>query len=206
MNNVLSGVASLISGVPQRSVLGPILFIIYINDIVLNQPPGTISKLYADDLKCYNEISDVSDPKSFLDTLSHINEWTLLWQLPVAAHKCQIMFISSKNTLLQEPGLFSLGTSMLAVANKIEDLGLLFTNSLNFHQHIQSICSKARSQIFLLRKRFLSKNTKFLILAYNAYILPILNYCSPVWSPSAAEDIVLLERVQKFFYKTSIGL
>ena len=72
-NGVLSDIVHLISGVPQGSVLGPILFIIYINDIMLNQPPHTISKLYADDLKCYNEIMNRTDSKLFADTLDHIN-------------------------------------------------------------------------------------------------------------------------------------
>jgi hypothetical protein len=205
VKDALSDIVPLISGVPQGSVLGPILFLIYINDVVVNQPVETVSKLYADDLKCYNEISDISNPKPFLDTLSHINEWSILWQLPVAAKKCQIMFISNKNSSRNEPRLFNIGTALLGETDKIEDLGLLFTSSLNFHQHIQSMCSKARSQIFLLRKRFLCKDTKYLILAYKTYILPILNYCSPVWSPSAAGDILLIERVQKFFTKNLFG-
>ena len=61
------------------------------------------------------------------------------------------------------------------------------------------------SQIFLLRKRFLSKDVKYLLLAYKTYILPILNYCSPVWSPSTACDILLLEKVQKSFTKKLLG-
>ena len=205
VNNVLSDIVHLISGVLQGSVLGPILFIIYINDIVLNQPPHTISKLYADDLKCYNEITNITDLKLFADTLDHINEWSLLWQLPVAAQKCQIMRISNKNSSGNDPCQFTLGTYVLSETDKIEDLGLLFNSSLNFHQHIQSICSKAKSQIFLLRKRFLSKDVKYLLLAYKTYILPILNYCSPVWSPSTACDILLLEKVQKSFTKKLLG-
>ena len=128
VNNVYSNIVYLIGGVPQGSVLGPILFIIYINDNVLNQPPHTISKLYADDLKCYNEIINKTDSTLFADTLDHINEWSLSWQLPVAAHECQIMRISNKNSSGDDPCQFRLGTYMLSEIDKTEDLGLLFNS------------------------------------------------------------------------------
>ena len=87
---------------------------------MLNQPPYTISKLYADDLKCYNEIINKTDSKLFADTLDHINEWSLSWQLPVAAHKCQIMRISNKNSSGDDLCQFRLGTYMLSEIDKTE--------------------------------------------------------------------------------------
>ena len=208
VDGVISQEVSLISGVPQGSVLGPVLFIIYVNDIVKQQPIGAISKLYADDLKSYTVVhdsADLKDIKLFVDTLAHINEWSLDWQLPVAGHKCQWMLFSNKNTLVDHRGLFCLGPDVLAETTETIDLGLLFTKTLSFQKHIVGVCSKAKSLIFLLRKRFLSKNSHYLILAYKSYILPILNYCSPVWSPSTACDISRLESVQKMFTKRLVG-
>jgi hypothetical protein len=175
------------------------------NDIVSDQPPYTTTKLYADDLKCYNKITKDEDTIHFDETLEHINVWSLKWQLPIATQKCQVMCISNIKFPAVDSGLFCLGSHQLSDTTTSEDLGLIFNSSLNFHQHIQSICNKAKSQLFLLRKRFLSKNVKYLILAYKTYIVPVLNYCSPVWSPSTAGDILLIEKVQKFFTKKLSG-
>src|ERR1700690_3060185 len=115
------------------------------------------------------------------------------------------MFISNKKSSLDHHGMFTLGGDVLAETTEMLDLGVIFTKSLNFHQHIAKVSSKAKSLIFLLKKRFLSKNPDYLILAYKTYILPKLNYCSSVWSPSTACDIMLLESVQKSFTKKLTG-
>ena len=109
LENIVSDEVALISGVPQGSVLGPILFVIYINDIVYGQPTGTISKLYAHDLKSYNVIHDRTNSASFIDTLKHIFDWSTLWQLPIDLSKCQWMHISNKKKSLTDQGLFLLG-------------------------------------------------------------------------------------------------
>ena len=123
----------------------------------------------------------------------------------MAGKKCQWMRFSYKKASNEGDELFKLGLDVLEETIEVTDLGLLFTNTLNIHRHIVGICGKAKSLIFLLRKRFLSKNAHYLILAYKSYILPVLNYCSPVWSPSAVGDILLLESVQKMFTKRLVG-
>ena len=183
VGNDTSCEVSLISGVPQGSVLGPVLFIIYVNDIVHNQPAGSISKLYADDLKSYiveRNFQALNETNPFVDLLKHVNDWSVKWQLSVAGKKCQWMRFSYKKASNEGDELFNLGLDVLEETTEVTDLGLLFTNTLNFHRHIVGICGKAKSLIFLLRKRFLSKNAYYLILAYKSYILPVLNYCSPV--------------------------
>jgi len=205
LENIVSDEVVLISGVPQGSVLGPVLFVIYINDIVYGQPIGTISKLYADDLKSYNVIHDLTNSTSFIDTLKHIFDWSTLWQLPIALSKCQWMHISNKKKSLADQGLFLLGNASVHETFESSDLGVMFSSSLNFHQHIENVCSKAKSLIFFLYKRLVTKNPVYLILAYKLYILPILNYVSPVWSPSSLCHILKLESIQRTFTKKLQG-
>ena len=79
------------------------------NDIVHKQPAATISKLYADDLKSYTVVREtayLNDIKSFSDTLAHIHDWSLQWQLPVAGQKCQWMFIYNKKSIVEHNELF----------------------------------------------------------------------------------------------------
>jgi hypothetical protein len=205
IENTVSDEVTLISGVPQGSVLGPILFIIYVNDIVHGQPAGTISKLYADDLKSYNVIHDLADSAPFIDTLKHIFEWSRLWQLPIALSKCQWMHITTKKKSLDDQSLFLLGCASVHETFQSSDLGVVFSSSLNFHQHIANLCSKAKGLVFFLYKRLVTKNPVYLILAYKLYIVPILSYVSPVWSPSTLCDILKIESIQRTFTKKLQG-
>ena len=124
LENIVSDEVVLISGVPQGNVLGPVLFVIYINDIVHGQPTGTISKLYADDLKSYNVIHDLANSTSFIATLKHIIDWSTLWQLLIALSKCQWMHISYKKKSLADQGLFLLGNASVHETFESSDLGV----------------------------------------------------------------------------------
>ena len=130
--------------------MGPVLFVIYINDIVYGQPTETISKLYADDLKSYNVIHDLTNSTSFIDTLKHIFDWFTLWQLPIALSKCQWMHMSNKKKSLADQGLLLLGNASVHETFESSDLGVMFSNSLNFNQHIENVCSKAELNFFLV--------------------------------------------------------
>jgi hypothetical protein len=87
VGNSLSDAKSVISGVPQGSVLGPILFIFFINDITERTLPPSIPKLYADDLKIYSSATYDKDGKKIQSTLNKITEWAETWQLPISKEK-----------------------------------------------------------------------------------------------------------------------
>jgi len=81
------------------------------------------------------------------------------------------------------------------------DLGVIIDNSLSFAPHISSIVSKANQRIYLLLKTFKNRTIKLMIFAFKVYVLPLLDYCSPIWSPFKLEDIDRLERVQRSYTK-----
>ena len=109
------------------------------------------------------------------------------------------MLISFKNTITNLSIKIN-GCSVNEV-NEIKDLGIFFNSRLSFNEHISSVISKARQRVFLLRKCFSHTSSAILVRAFKTYVLPILEYCSPVWTPSTVTDIVRIESVLRLFTK-----
>ena len=97
---------------------------------------------------------------------------------------------------------FDLSGVALVRLSEVRDLGVLFNSKLNFVNHIDVLIGKAKQRLFLLRKSFSHCNGQALVLAFKTYIVPLLEYCSPVWSPSSICDIVRIESVQRSFTKS----
>ena len=140
--------------------------------------------------------------KRLMQCSVHISDWAGNWQLPLSTAKCCWMRISNRsiNTL----DTFTLDRVVLKEANELKDLGVIFISKLSFVNHITTTVGKAKQRLFLLNKSFLSKDPKTLIMAYKTYVIPILDYCSPVWSPHSATDISPIESVQGLFTKRLI--
>ena len=158
VGNSLSNLETVISGVPQGSVLGPILFIFYINDITNINDQSCTPKLYADDLKAYNSGINDSDGTKFKKSLNDIANWAETWQLPISSEKSKYLLISNKKRNPEPVLHFQLHGSDLPQTSEVIDLGVNFNSKLNFSDHISSTIAKAKQRLFLLRKICLSKN------------------------------------------------
>ena len=90
----------------------------------------------------------------------------------------------------------------LTLLCEVKDLGVIFNSDLNFCNQINAVVIKAKQRLYLLKKSFVCTNDLALISAFKTYIIPLLEYCSPVWSPSTVGDIVRLESVQRAFTKS----
>jgi len=199
IGNDLSSYRKVKSGVPQRSAIGPLLFIIYVDDITKSLSPKVSAKVYADDLKAYVGMGDEQDGLNIFPTnLLSINNWASTLQLPISGPKSYYMHIK---ILVKTNPVFRLSNSERVKVTKIKDLGLIFNNHLSFTHHITSIIGKAKQHTYLLSKCFLTKDPTSLILAYKTYILPFFDYCSPIWSPNTIGYIKRIESVQRMFTK-----
>lgn len=186
-----------LSGVPQGSVLGPILFILFINDIA-DICQGTIShKLFADDLKLYSTIESDCDRASLQKALERLEQWCSDWQLSVNVNKCHTLHMGKQNPTY----CYFLNARKIDATDDVLDLGVNVDCELNFDVHINRIVGKAYSRIGVLFKGFSSRNIVMLKQAYLTYIRPILEYASSVWSPYLLKHINAIERVQKRFTK-----
>ena len=132
--------------------------------------------------------------------LDSINNWSIKWQLPMSVNKCGWMLIS--NRIYSRELNFNLAGHSLTKLSEVKDLGVLYTSELSFAPHISSIISKAKQRSFLIRKSFTSSSIDALVLAFKTYVLPILDYCSPVWSPYQVSDILRIESVQRTFTRS----
>ena len=170
-----------LSGVPQGSVLGPILFIIYINDLSTSCPDLHTLYLFADDAKCFASIRSSADYILFQKSLDSISNWSNLWQLNLAADKCQIITFSYH----KDPLTFNYFVNNIPLirVDEILDLGVRFSHDLSFSPHIKDVCNRARRKASIILNCFKSKNKNILFKAFISFVRPLLDYCSNLWSP-----------------------
>lgn len=197
--NGVSSFKSVLSGVPQGSVLGPLLFLLYINDITDLFTGAVNIKLFADDIKIYLEITDNSDFAVFQNSIDDIAYWASTWQLKLAINKCQHIRISLSRSVVSQQ--FSLNSSLLSSCNSCRDLGVIVDSRLSFSEQVNSMVAKAHLRASQILRCFLSRDPYILIKAFNVYVRPLVEYCSPVWSPTAVGRINKIESVQRWFTK-----
>ena len=187
-----------LSGVPQGSVLGPLLFLIYIDDLAqLPLLDGGQVVLYADDLLLFRPIQSQEDYHHLQDDIVMIEDWVYSNYLTLNPTKCKYMVVSRKRCPSAPVSLMLSGTEMEKV-DCFKYLGLLLSSDMSFGKHIESICSKARKIIGLLYRRFNRANSDTLLQLYLAMVRPHLEYASPVWNPSIHKQVKMIEDVEKF--------
>ncbi len=184
------------SGVPQGSVLGPILFVIYIHDIVIEQFP---CKLYADDYKIIAELSEMKGPGELQKDIDSIVNLTETWLMKLNHSKCKVMHIGKYNTCA-EYTMIDRETSIkykLAVTKSERDLGIKITDDLKWHTHVSTIASKANSIPGWFKSAFMCRDLRLWTRLYSTYIRPHLEFAAPVWNVYMKGDIDTLEKVQR---------
>jgi ribonucleases P/MRP protein subunit RPP40 len=197
VGDCLSSSKPVTMGVVQGSVLGPILFIIFINDLFQFLPKAAKTMLFADDMKSYLIARNEECVTNFSLILDSINNWARQWKLCISVEKSGWLRISNKH-LLHKP-TFYIGGNILKEFLCVKDLGLQYNGQVNFSQHIKSIVSKAKQRCYVIRKCFCSSDISIMKAAFKSYVRPLIEYCSPVWSPHTLQDIALIESVQRSF-------
>lgn len=193
LNRTSSDIVPVDSGVPQGSVLGPLLFLLFINDIVDNISVHV--KLYADDCVLYNTINTIQDQIILNNDFSKVITWCEQWQMTVNFEKTVFMRITHKKC----PLLFSYSTNNITLSEVMhyKYLGLWITNNLSWTKHIDTVTASALRKLFFLRRSLKSATPNVRSLAYNSIIRPALEYAVIIWDPFTATSINKLERIQR---------
>jgi hypothetical protein len=188
------------SGVPQGSVLGPLLFVLFINDITLINPNSS-TKLFADDVKLYVLSAGIASQVLMQSYLDNIFTWSNLWQLTLSPSKCCVLSIG-KNPIHYS---YSINGVLVQRVNAIVDLGVTIDQKLTFDDHVSHICTTARQRSALILKSFCSRDPVLLYRAFTTFVRPLLEYASCVWNPYINSHIAKIELVQKTFLKDCIA-
>lgn len=186
------------SGVPQGSNLGPLLFTLYINDLLMSLTCGAVG--YADDLKIFSAIRDENDRSILQLNIDHIVEWSSENYLTLNIDKCHTMSYTRKVQPLL--GTYVMDGQLLERVDSISDLGVTFDMRLNFNKHIENICaSSSRSLGWIIRATKCFNGGDLLTRLYFAFIVSKLEYASVVWYPYYATQYLPVERIQRRFLK-----
>ena len=195
------------SGVPQGSVLGPVLFLIYIND--LPKEVKNCIRLFADDTKLYRTVTTDLDCLSLQQVLDidNIEEWASKWQLKFHPKKCETMRIGDKYPKYNYTMTAEDGTIVQLEETVVEkDLGVVVDNKLTFSHHINSIVARANQVMGMIRRSFKYMDKDIFVQLFTSRVRPILEYGNVIWSPRLIRDIDAVERVQRRATKTVPGI
>ena len=180
------------SGIPQGSILGPILFLIFIND--LPDCINSISTIFADDTKSYNTCNNSNIIQEDLDALQ---KWSNEWQLFFNCSKCKCLHIGKNNPQHDYYFTTEEGRKYIPKCTEEKDLGVTFDKSLKFDVHIDNIVKKANSMIGLVKRNFSFIDIDIFLHLYKALIRPHLEYGQVIWSPQFIRQSKKIENVQR---------
>ena len=196
IDGVNSSWCSIPSGVPQGSILGPLFFVIFINDLPEVVTPGNTVSLYADDCKTSRVINGPVDHSLFQSDIDNIYRWSLQNRMEFNVKKCKLMRICKKRSPLLSD--LHLNNSNLQSTSDFCDLGLVTNCNLSWNNHIDKITSKANRILGLIKRTCRGfKDVPTLRTLYLALVRSQLEFCSVVWSPYQASNITKLERIQR---------
>ena len=193
LNGESSDELAVLSGVPQGSVLGPILFLLYINDLSENLQSQV--RLFADGTAVYLAVQGPDDSEKLQNDLNLLQEWEEKWDMEFNPSKCQVLHITRSRRPIRYN--YTMHGQTLGSVEKARYLGVDIYSDLSFSHHIDRITTNAQKNLGFLKRNIKTTHSGIREAAYKTIVRPQLEYASTTWSPHIKKDIHKVEIVQR---------
>ena len=213
VGGVKSAMRNVTSGVPQGSILGPLFFVLFINDMFSCVSEGTDIMLYADDTKIWRRIETWEDHLILQHDIDMLFEWSLLNKMTFHPMKCKVLTVEnssrSENTWSMLPFnvfFYILNENELDSVDNEKDLGVIVNNRLNWDEHLLALLLKASSRLGLTKRtlRFV-KDVKQKRVFYLVLVRSLFEHCCEIWRPTTIQMMLKVESIQKRAVKWILG-
>ena len=203
VRNSYSNYEGVDSGVAQGTLLGPLMFLLYLSDVTsaINEESCSII-LYADDSKIYGNCKMEEDCHELNQNLLSLQDWCAKWQLSINSDKCEILRVGRGNINFE----YEINGNIIPSSDNCKDLGVHVGKDLYYRDHYNIVARNNHHLCKQFRTAFASKNIEFLLFLYKTYIMPKIEYASSIWSPYLKKDVDLIENIQRKFTKFLPGM
>ena len=202
LNGEMSKLIEVTSGVPQGSVLGPVLFLIFINDLDVDIDCGI--KKFADDTKIYSKVNNQQERGNLQSNINALCNWANKWDMEFNVDKCKCMKLGRRDN--NDNYTYLMGQNNLGLTEVERDLGIITTSNFKTSEQCGTAAKKANRVLGMIRRVITTRSAEVLLPLYKTLVRPHLEYAVQVWSPYLVKDIEILERVQHRFTRMIDGV
>jgi ribonucleases P/MRP protein subunit RPP40 len=202
LNGKFSDWLEVLSGIPQGSVLGPLLFIVFINELDDAAVIIDLISKFADDTKLCKAVQSDEDRQKLQDVLDNLNKWAEDTGMSFNVAKCKVLHVGNNNNRFD----YRMNGSSLIKVESEKDLGVKYVNNLKPSDQCSEAAKTANFVLGQICRNFHYRDKEVFVNLYKRYVRVHLEYCTPAWNPWMAKDIAVLEKVQERAVKQIRGL
>ncbi len=193
LNGEYSSWAEVLSGVPQGSVPGPLLFLVFINDLDSAARLIKILKKFADDTKLGQTAATPEDREKLQQTLDDLCERGRTWGMVFNVKKCKVMHLGFNNTCQE----YTMDGQVLEAASEERDIGVTMAKNMKPSTQCAKAARTAQTVLSQVTRAFHYRDRNIFVHLYMQYVRPHLEFASPAWSPWSESDKAVLEKIQR---------
>ena len=191
INGEKSAWKRIISGVPQGGVIGPQMFVLFIND--MPEVATSCIEMFADDAKIVKAVLTEQDRSDLQEDLDNLQTWAITWKMKFNTDKCKVLHLGNQNPRYE----YRMGDTCLEAVREENDLGVIVDEKLKFDTHTVTQANKANRVLGLVRRTFDNMDEEMLVLLYKSLVRPHLEYCHAVVYPQYVKQEKMFEAVQR---------